>query len=210
MKKICLTIALLSVSLMAVEDLGVYGTLYPILEESYMVEIEEKSKSVDWSKQIKSFKKSFKDSFVAKGNLPKCVQTTERAYVKMNTLKYPITGPSGEVVLPAGYTYNVLELMYKNGLVATKAMLFVDIDDGLHFEYSELMKKTSDIYAIDGNIEKAAAKGLEVERGDWLIKDLDIKCVPSLYIQEKSQFRILEIDNNELKAIIKAIKVKGD
>lgn len=208
MKKIIIGFLLSLSTLIALDDLGIQGTVYPVLEESYMIEIEENSKKIDWKDQISTFKKNVREAFKAKGDLPKCVATSERFFIKMNTLKYPITGASGEVLFPAGYKYNVLELMAKHGLVDPKGMLFVDIDDGLHEEYAKILKDSSTPYAVDGDIEKAAERGFQIEKGDSLIKDLDIKCTPSLYIQEKDRYRIMEIDNNELKAIIEALKLK--
>ena len=199
----------LVVTAQAMKDLGVHGQLYPILERSYMDELEEKSKNVDWEKQQDNFKKSFKKSFIAKSGLPKCQITKVRRFYKMYTVKYPL-GTEEHLEIPAGTTFNVIAKMREKGITTSDTYLFVDINDGLHFEYAKLRDKESSVYvmALDGDIEEAAKKGFQVEKGDGLVKEFEIKCTPSIYTMKDDHFEVLEIDNNELLSKIKKMKEK--
>lgn len=209
MRNVFIALMILYTSAFAIKDLGTYGKLYPIIEESFMVQIEENYKKIDWDKQKDNFRKSVRESFIAKGNLPLCQKTRTREYVRMNTLKSPIFAADGSILYPVGYTYNVLELMAKNGLVSKKGLLFVDIDEVRQFSYAKEMSVNADIYAVDGDIEIAAKKGFQVEKGDGLIDVMDIQCTPSLYIQTRNHFEILEINNEDLKTVVQSLKEKG-
>jgi len=181
------------------KDFGAYGQLYDIEEFNLIDEIKDKYSKIDWDKQKKSFEESAKEIMIAKGNLPLCQTTEKRKVYLYNTLKYPIYGPNKEIIYPIGYKFNVLKVLAERGMVDQRKMLFFNMNEPRQVQLAKKMKNEH-MYLTDGSLEDAAKAGIiEPYRADGLIKKLQIKCTPSIYVQKEDHYEVYEIDNETLK-----------
>jgi conjugal transfer pilus assembly protein TraW len=117
-------LCLLMASTASATDLGTFGAVYEIVEKDALKELQEKAKSVDFSKAVD------KNALIrrARDFTPEDVKETrmiglarkDRTFlVDMTyTLERDIKGEKGNIIYPAGYTFNPLNyVVYPRTLV---------------------------------------------------------------------------------------------
>lgn len=123
--KIVLTVILLTGLLISVshaKNLGVVGATYGIDEKDALSEIQERAKTVDWSKYINKDKteRLVKGYMPAAGLsfLPRAERDRTFAVDMTYTLPFDIPDGKGGILYPKGYTFNPLDYLgYKLTLV---------------------------------------------------------------------------------------------
>ncbi len=209
MKKTTLIISILVVSLPAfgqIINLGTVGTTYPIVEKDALVEIQEKVKSIDfsktlsrenWGQKIKDFKpKNLVTLPPAKKNRSFLVDMTYSLEFDI-----PRVNEKGEVtgtLYPKGYTFNPLDY-----ISYPSTIIFLDATDTAQLTwlkdspYLDDLKVT--LIVTDGNwYELSTELNTRVYyASELMIERFQIKALPSIVYQEGNRMRVQEIDAHE-------------
>ncbi len=186
-------------SIFAYEDLGKYGTTFEIKEESLMSIIERRYADINKTKIVDDLKKSYKDSFIVKSNIPTCKKSKKRIYVPELTLTQDIVIPyTNEKLFSKGYKYNILK---ENNMFFGKYILFVDASDDLQVRLAQQLSNQAFILVVKGDLGKLLDLGVnaQVAREKMESKSFDLQCTPSLYTQQDNQFLINEYNLEDLK-----------
>ena len=193
-------LCLLTASTAVARDLGTFGTVYDIVEKDALKELEEKAKSVDFSKAVD------RNALVKKARnfTPEDVKETrmigparkDRTFlVDMTyTLERDIKDDKGNIVYPAGYAFNPLNYVaYPRTLVilngkrpehirwfeessyAKDAQVTLLLTDGSYSDLSKSLKRP---------VFYASTKLIEVFR---------IQAVPSVVRQSGAYMEVTEV-----------------
>jgi conjugal transfer pilus assembly protein TraW len=191
---------LLLVSTVMARDLGTFGAVYDIVEKDALKELEEKAKSVDFSKSVD------RNALVKKAKtfIPEDVKEMkaigparkDRTFVvdMTYTLERDLKDDKGNIVYPAGYTFNPLTYVsYPRTLVilngkrpaevrwfgessyAKDAQVTLLLTDGSYSELSRSLKRP---------VFYASAKLIEAFR---------IQAVPSVVRQSGTYMEVTEV-----------------
>jgi conjugal transfer pilus assembly protein TraW len=193
-------LCLLVVSGAAAKDLGTFGAVYDIVEKDALKELEEKAKSVDFSKAVdrNAFARRARDftpEDVKKTRTIGPARKNRTFLVDMTyTLERDIRDDNGNVVYPAGYAFNPLSYVaYPRTLV---------ILNGKRAEQINWFQRSS--YAKDARVTLLLADGLysELSRSlkrpvfyasTRLIEAFRIQAVPSVVRQSGSYMEVTEV-----------------
>ena len=128
----------------ALQDLGVYGETYPIVERDALKEIKKRAASVDWSKVFDSEAarervKNYRPEGLV--SLPRAER--DRVFLVDLTYKLPFDIPDGKggVLYPRGYTINPLDhINYPKTLVVIDGEDHLQVEWFAASEYSDSLK----------------------------------------------------------------------
>ena len=193
-------LCLLSASTVAARDLGTFGAVYDIVEKDALKELEEKAKSVDFSKAVDrnalvKKAKNFAPDDVKEMKVIGPARKDRTFLVDMTyTLERDIKDDKGNIVYPAGYNFNPLSyIAYPRTLVilngkrpeqvrwfeessyAKDAQVTLLLTDGSYSELSRSLKRP---------VFYASAKLIEVFR---------IQAVPSVVRQSGIYMEVTEV-----------------
>ena len=124
MKWLLLILATFSVSVAQARDLGTVGATYPIAEKDALTEIEERAKSIDWSKVIKRKPIEDYDGPQDRVSLPRAAKNRSFPVDMSSTLQMDIPDGKGGILYPKGYTFNPLEYV-----TFTKTLVVINGND---------------------------------------------------------------------------------
>ena len=179
-------------------DLGTFGTVYDIVEKDALKEMQEKAKSVDFSKERNALVKK------ARNFTPEDVKDTksigparkDRTFLvgMTYTLQRDIKDDKGNVIYPAGYTFNPLSYV-----VYPKMLVILNGKRAEHvrwFEESPYAKGPQvSLLLTDGSYsELSKSLGRPVfYAGTVLIEAFRIQAVPSVVRQSGAYMEVTEV-----------------
>ena len=191
---------LLVASTAVARDLGTFGTVYDIAEKDALKELEEKAKSVDFSKAVDRNAlarraRNFTPEDVKEMKMIGPARKDRTFLVDMTyTVERDIKDDKGNIVYPAGYTYNPLSyLAYPRTVV---------ILNGKRPEHIRWFKESS--YAKDAQVTLLLTDGSysELSRSlkrpvfyasTKLIEVFKIQAVPSVVRQSGAYMEVTEV-----------------
>ncbi len=193
-------LCLLITSTAVARDLGTFGAVYDIVEKDALKEVEEKAKSVDFSKAVDrnalvKKAKTFTPEDVKEMKAISPARKDRTFLVDMTyTLERDIKDDKGNIVYPAGYTFNPLTYVsyprtlvilngkrpedvrwFKESSYAKDAQVTLLLTDGPYSELSRSLKRP---------VFYASAKLIEVFR---------IQAVPSVVRQSGTYMEVTEV-----------------
>jgi conjugal transfer pilus assembly protein TraW len=184
----------------AARDLGTFGTVYDILEKDALKELEEKAKSVDFSKAVDrnalvKKAKNFTPEDVKEMNAIGPARKDRTFLVDMTyTLERDIKDDKGNIVYPAGYSFNPLNYVsYPRTLVIINGKR---PDDVRWFEESSYAKDAQvTLLLTDGSYSELSRslKRPVFYASGRLIEALRIQAVPSVVRQSGTYMEVTEV-----------------
>ena len=181
-------------------DLGTYGETYVIKEENFMDIIERKSKDLNTTLLQKQIDASSKSFLKVKRVLPSCKKTRIREYVPTFIVPADIKLPNGTYIARAGQQMNTLEVMKRNGITMNRYIMFIDADDDIQVQLAYMYKNQGIAFISNGSMDKfeKMTKMTSYKADRLSIKKFDIKCSPSLTIQDGNKMLIYEYNTEDL------------
>lgn len=166
-------------------DLGTVGATYPVAESDALGEIEQKAKSIDWSRVIKRKSIEEYDGPEDRVSLPRAPR--ERAFsVDMTyTLQMDIPDGKGGILYPKGYSFNPLDYV-----AFTRTLVLIDGTDPEQvkwFAASEYKGRLDVMLLLTAGSYRSLGKKLAVPlfyADNMLVKRLQLTAVPSVVRQE--------------------------
>lgn len=205
MKKLVLIIVLLIVAQTVpqtsfAKDFGVYGTVFEIKEEGFLVMIQRKLKLIDIEEENKKMLEIAKNKVIEPEAVNGIRSTTEgRSFIydPSYTLKEDIILPNGKLLHKAGTKVNPL-----NYVSLDKKLVFINGRDNGQVEWFKEQRKSLNITEKD-KLVLVAGKPIELgeklnqevyfDQAGVLTSKFGIRQVPAIVEQEHDKFRINEI-----------------
>ncbi len=179
-------------------DLGTIGATYPIVERDALEEIEERAKQVDWGKLFNAEKneqriKNYRPKNMVR--LPRADHERVRLVDISYTLDFDIPDERGNVLYPAGFTFNPLDyIVYPRTIIVING---ADREQVEWFKTSPHYKNVDTVlWIIDGNYYDLAVElGRAVYYANALIVErFDLKSVPCVVVQKGNLLEVTEVD----------------
>lgn len=180
------------------KDLGIKGTVYPIIERDALEEIEEQANRVDWGKlfdkkandrRIKNYKPS-NIVHLSRSKINR-VRTVNISYA----LEFDIPDGKGGILYPKGFLFNPLDyLLYPNTIVVINGADREQVEwfkHSAHFDSS-----TCVLWITDGNYYDLSGElGRPVYyANDFIVRRFELQFVPCLIVQKGNRLEVTEID----------------
>ncbi|EIY8279322.1 TraU family protein [Salmonella enterica] len=163
------------------------GQVYDIAEPDALAEIEQRVRTVDWSKELNKNR----DSWAAfKGvPLPAATETRTRTHVPFYTSLVDVPDQNGKVLYPKGYTFNPLQHVHLPQRI-------VVISPGQEEWLKEHAQSTDMVLYTHGDVIK---KSDSINRPAFILdatlkQRLDIRVTPTIVTQEAAHLVISEYE----------------
>lgn len=186
MKRLCIAMtAVLVASAANARVLGTVGATYAITEKDALVEIEQKAKSIDWSKVIKRKPIEEYNGPEDRVSLPRATRDRSFPVDMTYTLQMDIPDGKGGVLYPKGYTFNPLD--YIN---FTKTLVVINGNDQEQvkwFNASEYKGRVDVMLLLTEGSYRSLGRVLDVSlfyADSTIIERLRLAAVPSVVRQE--------------------------
>ena len=166
-------------------NLGTVGATYAIAERDALVEIEQKAKSIDWSKVLKRKSIEEYDGPKARVNLPRAARERRFSVDMTYTLQMDIPDGKGGILYPKGYSFNPLDYV-----AFTRTLVLIDGNDPEQvkwFAASEYKGRIDVMLLLSGGAYRSLGKKLDVPlfyADSMLVERLQLSAVPSVVRQE--------------------------
>lgn len=170
------------------QDMGVYGTLFPIVEKNLIIQIKDKAhqmvESGEWdSIKNESIKKAkAKADRPADWDIPTATVKSERFFDPTIELKQDIRDHNGQLLYAAGTKINPLDYMNFE-----KTLIMFNADDANQVRYvSQVIKNELRDYVlilVGGSVHDAATalnRRVYVDQNGQYIERFGIRYVPSI------------------------------
>lgn len=200
MIKHTILIVLLGTLSFALVDLGTYRPTADIKEKNFMDTVDEKSKDLNTTLLQEQLIKG-EDAFLTVNKIvPTCTKTQKRVYTPTFVVPADIILPDGKVIAKAGEIHNTFEVMRKNHVSIERYMMFIDADDVIQVQLSNLYKNQGYVFITNGSMKKYEEQTkIPTFKADTLsIEKFNIQCSPSLAIQQNNDLVIYEYNPEEL------------
>lgn len=164
------------------------GASFPIVERDALEEIEERAAKADVEEYVNKTPRSEWSAWSGY-RLPVAKESRTRGFVPWYTLEFDITGPSGEVLYPKGFTFNPLQhVKHQQRIVIFKLDQLERIEP--------LLKPGDMLIADEGDVVAAAEKsGHHIYiLNEKLANRLGVKVAPSIVEQKGTHFEIREVE----------------
>ena len=186
--------------LFSLEDLGTYGSTVVIKEKNFMDSIRDKSKDLNATLIKEQLVQGENDYLTVKEIVPTCSKTDIRDFIPTFIAPTDVILPNGTVVARAGETIKTLELMKKNNIKIDKYMMFIDVTDEIQVQLSYMYKNQGLVFVTKGSIKEYERRTkVQTYRADkQSIEKFNVKCSPSLIIQDGVKLVIYEYDPMDL------------
>jgi conjugal transfer pilus assembly protein TraW len=190
----------LLISLFGLEDLGTYGSTNTIKEKNFMDEVEEKAKDINVTLLQEQLIKGEDTFLTVKKIVPTCVKTQRRSFIPTFIVPADIIMPDGKIIARAGEIHNTLEVMKKNNIVIDRYMMFIDSQDEIQVQLSYMYQNQGYVFITNGSIKEYEEKTkISTFKADKIsVEKFNIKCSPSLVIQQDNELIIYEYNPREL------------
>jgi conjugal transfer pilus assembly protein TraW len=182
------------------KDLGTIGATYPVIERDALEEIEERAKQVDWGKLLSAEQNEQRIRHYRPKDLvrlPKANRGRTRVVDISYTLDFDIPDGKGNILYPAGYTFNPLDY-----IVYPRTIVVINGADREQVEWFKTSSYAGNIAVVlwitDGNFYDLAAElGRAVYYANALIVErFDLASVPCVIAQKGNLLEVTEIDVN--------------
>lgn len=186
MKGVIVMMTLLLVATSAdARNLGTVGATYQIAERDALTEIEQRAKSIDWSKAVKRKTIEGYDGPPDRMHLPRAARDRRFPVDMTWTLAADIPDGKGGVLYPQGYTFNPLDY-----ISFTKTLVVIDGNDPAQvkwFATSEYKERIDVMLLLTEGPYRTLEKKLDVPlfyADSAIIGRLRLSAVPSVVRQE--------------------------
>lgn len=198
--KIVFSSFLVLTSLFSLEDLGTYGATHSIKEENFMDKVERHAKDLNTSLVQEQFHTSQKEFLSVKNLVPTCTESKKRFFTPTFIVPADIVLPNGKIIAKAGEKRKTLEVMKQNNINIDRYMMFIDVEDFIQVQLSYKYKNQGFVFITNGSIEEyEKSSKANAFKADFLsLERFDIKCSPSIVIQENDQLAIYEYKPEDL------------
>lgn len=195
---VLLTVNLLLPGVGQAKDLGTIGATYSISERDAVEEMQERAKQVDWQKLFD--KKTNKDKLKKYHPkdlvlLPRAQRGRTRMVDMSYTLDFDIPDERGNIIYPAGYTFNPLDyITYPRTIVIINGADREQVD---WFKKAPYFKDSNAVLWItDGNYYDLS---VELKRNvfyanSFIVQKFKLSYVPSVIKQKGNLLEVKEID----------------
>ena len=186
--------AVLVASAANARELGTVGATYSIAEKDALVEIEQKAKSIDWSKVIKRKPIEEYNGPEDRVSLPRAARDRSFPVDMTYTLQIDVPDGKGGVLYPKGYTFNPLD--YIN---FTKILVVINGSDSEQvkwFAASEYRGRVDVMLLLTEGHYGRLGKKLDVPMfyaDSQIVERLHLAAVPSVVKQEGKEMVVREI-----------------
>lgn len=166
-------------------NLGTVGATYQIAERDALTEIEQRAKSIDWSKVVKRKTIEEYDGPPDRVHLPRAARDRRFPVDMTWTLAADIPDGKGGVLYPQGYTFNPLDY-----ISFTKTLVVIDGNDPAQvkwFATSEYKGRIDVMLLLTEGPYRTMGKKLDVPlfyADSSIIGRLRLSAVPSVVRQE--------------------------
>lgn len=166
-------------------NLGTVGATYLIAERDALAEIEQRAKSIDWSKVVKRKTIEGYDGPPDRVHLPRAARDRKFPVDMTWTLAADIPDGKGGVLYPQGYTFNPLDY-----ISFTKTLVVIDGNDPAQvkwFATSEYKGRIDVMLLLTEGPYRTMGKKLDVPlfyADSSIIGRLRLSAVPSVVRQE--------------------------
>ncbi|TWJ19695.1 hypothetical protein [Geobacter argillaceus] len=176
------------------KELGTVGATYAIAEKDALVEIEQKAKSIDWSKVIKRKPIEEYNGPEDRMSLPRAARDRSFPVDMTYTLQIDIPDGKGGVLYPKGYTFNPLDYInFSKTLVVISGS---DSEQVKWFAASEYKGRVDVILLLTEGHYGRLGKKLNVPlfyADSQIVERLHLAAVPSVVKQEGKEMVVREI-----------------
>ncbi len=186
--------AVLVASAANARELGTVGATYAIAEKDALVEIEQKAKSIDWSKVIKRKPIEEYTGPEDRMSLPRAARDRSFPVDMTYTLQIDVPDGKGGVLYPKGYTFNPL-----NYVNFTKILVVINGSDSEQVKWfaASEYKGCVDVMLLltEGHYGRLGKK-LDVPlfyADSQIVERLHLTAVPSVVKQEGKEMVVREI-----------------
>lgn len=187
------------------EDLGRFGPVYEIAEKDWLKHIEERLKAMEKSGEMTRMIEDKQKRMRAAAESPPAVDAVMPTskprtfyYDPSVTVDYNITGPDGEIIVPAGTTVNPLDVMKWPG-----KMLFIDAREERQVAYARQVRERDGtgvkIILVGGSpadLMRSWKARVYYDQAGALTRRLGITQVPAVVAQQGKRLRIDEVMAN--------------
>lgn len=186
--------AVLVASAANARELGTVGATYAIAEKDALVEIEQKAKSIDWSKVIKRKPIEEYNGPEDRISLPRAARDRSFPVDMTYTLQIDIPDGKGGVLYPKGYTFNPFDY-----ISFTKALVVINGNDPEQvkwFAASEYKGRVDVMLLLTEGHYGRLGKKLDVPlfyADSQIVERLHLAAVPSVVKQEGKEMVVREI-----------------
>lgn len=188
-------------SIYAIQDLGTYGATHSIKEENFMHKVEKLSKDLNTTMLKEQFYSSKDEFLIVDKIVDTCTETKTRKHTPTFIVPIDVILPNGEVIARAGEVKNTLEVMRNNNINIDRYMMFIDASDTLQLQLSYLYKNQGIAFITNGSIAEyeKQTKVSSFKADKTTIEKFNIKCSPSIVVQQGNSLLIYEYNPEDLK-----------
>lgn len=168
------------------EERVVIGQTYPIIEPDALEEIEARVAKTKFDPKI--FGEEGDWSALQSPELPDTKEPEQRIVVPFFALTFDIPDKDGDILYPAGYTFNPLEY-----LTLPSRLIIISEDQ---IEWAISIAETADMIILAGSnaLEATREYGRPIFKLEDRVRErLDLRSVPSVVRQDGSHFIVDEI-----------------
>ncbi|MDD3466473.1 MAG: hypothetical protein PHE67_04910 [Campylobacterales bacterium] len=173
-------------------DYGVRGEQYEITDKNFLQLVQERISESDFSEVKSSAKKNIEKAFIVKNNLPTCQKDNTRNHVPIVTFDKDVLLPTGEIIATKGVK-NILEML---PAPLGKYVFFLNVENELERDFISkysIDDSSSLVLVLNGDMSILRNNKINAQKATKdLIKIFDVKCSPSIAIQQGNQFVIQE------------------
>lgn len=175
-------------------NLGTVGATYQIAEPDALTEIEQRAKSIDWSKVVKRKTIEGYDGPPDRMHLPRATRDRRFPVDMTWTLATDIPDGKGGVLYPQGYTFNPLDY-----ISFTKILVVIDGNDPAQvkwFTTSDYKGRIDVMLLLTEGPYRTLEKKLDVPlfyADSAIIERLRLSAVPSVVRQEGREMVVSEV-----------------
>jgi hypothetical protein len=173
-------------------DYGVRGEQYEITDKNFLQLVQERIKESDFSEVKSTAKKNIEKHFIVKNDILSCQKDNTRNHIPMVTFDKDVILPTGEVMATKG-DKNILEIL---PAPLGKYVFFLNVENELERDFISkysIDDSSSLVLVLNGDMSILRNNKINAQKATKdLIKIFDVKCSPSIAIQQGNQFVIQE------------------
>lgn len=204
--KLVLLMTSLFLNSASAKNLGIYGQVFKVAEESFLEVIQNRLKVMNEQGKMEKIQQDLQERAAAKVKRPTPVEemTKARSYFRKHfdptfVVSQNIQDKKGNLIALAGTSYNPLD--HKS---IGDPLIFIDGDDEDQIQWA--ISQKAKIILVNGSpleLEKAYKRSFYFDQGGVLTQKLDITEVPSLVSQEDKHLLIetIPVPTVDLKSV---------
>lgn len=182
-------------------DMGVHGETFSINEVNFMDTVEQKINDINKTKIKKEYIDSSNEFLEISKLVPVCHTTRTREFTPTFVVPTDIKKADGTYLAREGDVLNTLEVMKQQNITLDKYLMFIDVNDELQVQLAYMYKNQGLVYVTNGSLKdfEERTKIASSKADKSILKKFDIKCSPTLTVQDGNTMKIYEYNINDLK-----------